>query len=231
MPSVAFVTLTNDGYIDYTLNCLKSLEKCGFTGNLISYCIGMSCYERLKSSGYEARLLEGNNNTEFEVYKKKKWSLIMHAKFDIITDCLKTHDYVCFTDGDIVFHNPKFLDNLLLLAQNYELLIQNDAGPGCQRAACAGFMFLKSNEKIKYLFDPERTRAQCYEDSLYEDQTYINSILKQIKFKLLSQEDYPNGAYFYSQVPKNPSLVHFNWIVGNEKKDKMKEAGMWYISN
>ena len=229
MPSVAFITLTNDGYIDYTLNCLKSLEKCGFKGKLISYCMGSSCYNRLKDLGYEARLLPDKNLTEFETFKKKNWSQIMHVKFDIISECLKTHDYVCFTDGDIVYHNPNFLERLVSIVGDNELLIQNDAGPGCPVAACAGFMFIKSNDKMKYLYDPERTRARCYENSLYEDQTYINGILPQIKHKLLSQTEFPNGAFFYQYKPKTPYLVHFNWIVGHEKKAKMNECGMWYL--
>ena len=44
-----------------------------------------------------------------------------------------------------------------------------------------------------------------------------------------------NGAYFKdnkiipSTFPKEMCLIHFNHMVGNAKKEKMKEQQMWYI--
>ena len=46
---VKFITLTNDGYIDYTLNCLKSLELINFKNDLYCYSIGSKSHETLLS--------------------------------------------------------------------------------------------------------------------------------------------------------------------------------------
>ena len=48
---VAFVTLTNSGYIDYTLNCLESLNRIHSKLPLISYCLGVNGYNILKEKG------------------------------------------------------------------------------------------------------------------------------------------------------------------------------------
>ena len=37
MKNITFCTLTNTGYINYTLNCLKSLEKIGLKDKLVEY--------------------------------------------------------------------------------------------------------------------------------------------------------------------------------------------------
>ena len=38
--NIAFITLTNTGYIDYTLNCLQSLKNINMKKQLKVYCIG-----------------------------------------------------------------------------------------------------------------------------------------------------------------------------------------------
>ena len=47
---IAFITLTNNGYIEYTENCLKSLEKINSNVNLKCYCIGKKGYEYLNNN-------------------------------------------------------------------------------------------------------------------------------------------------------------------------------------
>ena len=49
-----FITLSNTGYIKYTLNCLKSLERIGLSPTLLyTHVIGKDGYDILKQSGYE----------------------------------------------------------------------------------------------------------------------------------------------------------------------------------
>ena len=43
---VAFITLTNEGYLPYTLNCLASLERAGETVPLTMYCVDEASYDR-----------------------------------------------------------------------------------------------------------------------------------------------------------------------------------------
>jgi hypothetical protein len=110
---ISFITLTNTGYIDYTLNCLKSLEKIGFNKEkLICYCIGQEGYNILLNKGYKTILFDNEINSNFYTYKNTNWETITSKKFNIIYENLLINDYVLMTDGDIVFENTLFMDYL-----------------------------------------------------------------------------------------------------------------------
>jgi hypothetical protein len=55
--NISFITLTNTGYIDYTLNCLESLKRINSKIDLKCYCIGVDGYVKLRKQGF--------NNTVF----------------------------------------------------------------------------------------------------------------------------------------------------------------------
>jgi hypothetical protein len=47
---------------------------------------------------------------------------------------------------------------------------------------------------------------------------------------MLPIELFPNGKYYYNNSANiNPYLIHFNWIVGDEKKEKMRTYDKWYL--
>ena len=140
---LSFITLTNSGYIDYTLNCLKSLEKINFKGILKSYCIGKQGYEILKSNNYSCELIDEEENSNFQIIRQGNWADIVYHKFKIIYDNLLEFDYVCITDGDIVFENPLFFNYLLKNIEDNDMLIQNDMmEDNDNNVLCSGFIFL-----------------------------------------------------------------------------------------
>ena len=225
---IAFITLTNTGYIQYTLNCLKSLEKINFDGKLISYCIGNEGYSLLKEKGYETILFDNEINSNFNTFKNNNWNKIMSKKIDIIYQNLLKNDYVLYTDGDIVYENLNFINYLKENINDNDILIQNDTLNNNDNSnLCCGFIFIKSNEKTMTLFNPEN--IQNKENKEWDDQTYINSIKNSLTYKLLPLELFPNGRYYYNNFGKiNPYLIHFNWVVGHEKKQKMTQYRKWY---
>ena len=224
---VKFITLTNDGYIGYTLNCLKSLEKSKLVDKLDSYAIGKNAYYTLLQNGYRAHLID-DKDTEFSQFRKGNWHNITKKKFNIIHENLKKYKYVCFTDGDIVYKDKRFLSYCMNLIDDYDILIQNDTLDDNDHSnLCSGFMFIKSNRNTIKLFDPEIATKQAKEG--WGDQMYINSIKKKLNYKILPLELFPNGQYYYDHPKCKPYLIHFNWIVGHEKKNKMIKHKMWYI--
>ena len=226
---VIFITLTNTGYLDYTFNCLKSLEKINFNGKLHNYCIGEEGYKKLKQSGYSSYLIDDNKNSKMQKFRQKNWSNIVYYKFEIIHKHLLKYKYVCFTDGDIVYENKNFLNYLINNIGDNELLIQNDTmDDNNTNNLCSGFMFIKSTPNTISLFNPNNVKSKLKEG--WGDQLYINEIKHKMKYKTLPLKLFPNGKYYYEN--KNiisPYLIHFNWIVGNEKKNKMIEHNKWYI--
>ena len=41
---------------------------------------------------------------------------------------------------------------------------------------------------------------------------------------------FPNGPYFYQNYNKiDPFIIHFNYILGEDKISRMKELNEWYL--
>lgn len=231
--NIAFITLTNNGYIDYTLNCLKSLENINSPVLPVCYCVGEQVYTTLKSKGYECVLLEsdtGGQLTEFQSFAQGQWNTIMFTKLQIIHMILLKYKYVLYTDGDIVFENPQFINYLIDNIGNKDILIQNDTEQdNNNKILCAGFMFIKSNSQTLKLFNPKYIINKAKHPK-WNDQAYINSIKHKLMFTKLPLNLFPNGQYYYKNFDKlNPMMVHFNWVIGHIKKAKMQEYGKWYL--
>jgi hypothetical protein len=226
---VMFITLTNTGYIDYTLNCLQSLKKCGFAGTLHCHCIGAEGNRRLLSEGYSTSLIDNEEHSNFQEFRKGNWHNITSKKFEIIFKYLINNKYVCITDGDIVFENRNFMKYCLNHIGDNDLLIQNDRQfDDDDSNLCSGFMFIQSNPTTIAFFDP----IQAHIPRRSGDQTYINDNITKLKYKKLPLELFPNGKYYYKHKSTNKELlIHFNWTIGHDKKRKMKHHNKWLISN
>jgi len=230
--NIKFITLTNTGYINYTLNCLKSLKNINFNSNLDCYCIGKEGYKILNYKKYNCLLIDEENNSNFQKFRSGNWSNITFYKFKIIYENLLTNEYVCITDGDIVFEYEYFLDYLKENILDNDILIQNDTlNDNDHSNICSGFIFIKSNAKTLDFFNPSNVKK--YKNKLgWDDQVYINNNKKRLKYKLLPLELFPNGKYYYKHYKIiSPYLIHFNWIIGHLKEVKMKEHKKWLIDD
>ena len=61
------------------------------------------------------------------------------------------------------------------------------------------------------------------------DQYYINKRRHEINYIKLPMDLFPNGSYFRLHKPKENFLIHFNFIIGTRKKEKMIKYGYWHI--
>lgn len=227
---ISFITLTNLGYVDYTLNCLKSLENISHEMKPTCYCIGKESYNKLTEKNYKSVLIDDEKNTNFQVFRTGNWSNITIKKFNIIYENLLSNEYVLFTDGDIVYENGDFMNYLINNIGDNDILIQNDTqNDDSKDLLCSGFMFIKSNEKTLELFNP--TKVIENENTVgWDDQVYINNIKEKLKYNTLPLHLFPNGLYFYRNCNNiKPFLIHFNFLFGHEKKDKMKYHSKWYL--
>jgi len=216
-----FITLTNEGYLPYTFNCLKSLEKIGIN-DLKCYAIGKSAYGRVKRKKYAAELINDERNTTFQVFRTGNWADVTFYKFEIIYENLKKSDFVCFTDGDIVFKDPAIFDYCRDMINEKDLLIQNDSmDEASDQNLCSGFMFIRSNENTLKYFNPEFVRNNSAIVEGWDDQVYINNNKDKLNFGLLPLPLFPNGNYYYKYHEKlSPYLIHFNWLIGHKKLDQ-----------
>jgi hypothetical protein len=229
---IIFMTLTNDGYLDYTLNCIESLKMCNSKYQLNCYCIGDECVQRLSNNNIKTIKINNNDNFSFESYGGKNWSNIVIEKIKSIHDNLYKYKYVCYTDGDIVFLNDKFMDYCIENIGESDMICQNDCdkyGCDCIRWICSGFMFIKSTETTRNFFNLKNIQL----NNKWRDQKWINANKQKIKYKLLPKDLFPNGGYYYKNIDKisDPYMIHFNFVVGHEKKNRMKKYNKWFLNS
>jgi hypothetical protein len=230
---VSFITLTSSGYIDYTLNCLQSLKNIKAESALNCYCIGNDGYNTLIKEGYQATMLNNNTLSGFQTYFNEHWSDMMYMKILVIYNSLLLNDYVLYTDGDIVFENKEFFQYLITHIGDNDMLIQNDTLSDLDDSnLCCGFMFIKKTANTLHLFNPDRVARNKQNTSNWHDQGYVNDFKHMLKYKKLPLSLFPNGQYYYTMNTKiTPYLIHFNWVIGNEKIDRMYFFNKWYILN
>ena len=226
------ITLTNDGYIEYTENLLISLRNVGIN-DLNIYCVGQKSYNYFKNKGFLVRLINTNiisNANKFQNWRTKNFNKLMFYKLKLVHEELKSNKRVLYIDGDIVFlrNTLEEIEN----TKNFDIVGQFDFNPVSDvKTLCAGFMMINSNEKTLNLFDPEKVPQELLNRKFhFDDQKYINRNINNLKYDFFDLKDYPNGAYFYKNYKNlNPAIIHFNYIVGEKKKQKMKEMGYCYL--
>ena len=226
---VQFITITNSGYIPFTINCYKSLKRNNINQELISYCLDEDSYNYLKKNNYPCVLFKGDVNATHNLsrYKDENWKKMMYLKMRIIFENLLNSDYLCITDGDIVFENNNFLDYAVknLYNKNVDIVYQNNGLSNKCNSMCAGFAVIKSSPLMKKLYDAKIT------DKFSTEQEYLRRRIKEFKIKisLLPLHLFPNGNYYYKNSKNiNPYLIHFNWVSSEKKIRKMKSFGKWY---
>lgn len=233
MTKVSVIMLTNYGYRDFVDNCTKSMEMCGFDKKITIYCLDDESVEYFspKYTTIHVRDLDnfrylGDTEKEVALHKTRKFTNIVHHKLLVIGKELRDNDYVLFVDGDIVIENNEFLNFCLEEIEDKELLIQSEKAFTGEDGdyLCSGFMLIKSTSNTVRLFDS----VSGNEDQ--DDQDYINANKHKINYKTLPLDLFPNGRYYYKNSNKiKPFIIHFNWVIGNEKRKKMMNYSKWYL--
>ncbi len=230
---MGFLTVTNSGYKDMTLNCVKSLEKLKIRHELKIFCLDDDCEKEIKKHYNNVELYD-NSLKELSSYNDKNWNLVNMKKIDIIRTQMDKYKYVLQTDGDIVFENPMFLLKVYdaIRSNTNKDIIGQLEHP--QNIICGGFYVIRSNEKMLNLYDPKTlVERKAYEG---HDQDYIMKLKndsKEINVDYFDKETFPNGnILFYRGLHREPYMMHFNYISGfRNKVNKMIDKNKWYMEN
>jgi len=231
-------TVTNHGYLLYTMNMLKSLKPYGMDHKLFLVCIDKKSADILTNLGYHPYCINDTVLGKFCPWNTKGYDKICYLKLELIYRILSLNKNVLLIDGDIVFQkNP--LEDLRQWMKNAtdDVWIQNDSLENKNITnMCTGYLFIKSTNQMINLYDcvseeGKKKYMTCALDN--NDQSYFNKYVKPYcKMNALPLEKYPNGKMFYEYVEKireTAVLVHFNWIKGHLKMAKMKEHKMWLL--
>lgn len=235
-------TLTTNGYKFYTLNLYKWLTErakvpwklmivCGDRESLTFFrreripCISV---ESVKES--RQTYISGFGTDSFKVWNRMKLDLLGWIVKSANELVVKKSMYI---DGDIVVQRDPWdaLPNIT------DVLFQCDCSKADDlhtqskcNAPCSGFIVHNHTVDLSNLYKFDKI---IWKDSLEQDQPYIQTRLKlfNIPFNTVDRTLYGNGAIQKDGLWKNVEwvLLHYNYRVGDTKKQAMKADKHWLI--
>jgi len=231
-------TITNYGYLLYTLNMLKSLKQFNLDKKVLVVCIDNKSADVLRRLQYNVVCIGNLELSKMSAWNTPGYDKICYLKLEVIYKVLSLGANIVLVDGDIVFlKNPLNDINWWLQETAIDIHIQNDSLENTNTTnMCTGYMLIKSNNKTITLYDCiSEEGLKKYRECAFDnnDQTYFNKFVKPYcTFKSISLMNYPNGQLFYNEPVRkhNAVLVHFNWIKGHLKMAKIKEHKMWLLT-
>lgn len=229
------ITLTNLAYKELTENCIQSLINIKFSLNkIIIYAMDdQTCnYFKEKYPTIDVKLND-YINAEEQKYKKDEWNTVTMQKINIIYKELHNYEYLILFDGDIVFNKIEFKDFLIdkmVANTELDLLGQHEFKNDNSDLICSGFYIVRSNDNTKKCFDAE----SCMTNQKYlkNDQDYLNSVRRHLKWQHLPIHLFPNGKYYYEfhNNKEQAYIIHFNFLIGTgAKKSRMKCYCKWFL--
>lgn len=235
-------TVTNYGYLLYTLNMLKSLKPFNLDKKIFVVCIDKKGANILKKCGYNVLCIDDvatQKLDKFCPWNSKGYDKICYLKLELIYRILSLNKNVLLIDGDIVFRKNLMEDMTKWWSDSiYDVWIQNDSQENRNtQNMCTGYMYIKTSDRLIELYDCVSKKGQekymtCAFDN--NDQTYFNKYVKPgCMFNALPLQSYPNGKMYYEntdELKEKAILVHFNWVQGHVKMAKMKEHKMWLLT-
>jgi hypothetical protein len=239
--NTVMVTVTNSGYLLYTLTLLKSLRPFGLDQKILIICMDSAAAEVLRQRGYHTHSENLQDLSRFCPWNTQGYDKICYMKLCTIYRLLSMGHHVLLVDGDVVFRkNPveEWKKWWSVSPPVYDVYVQNDSGMNHNTTnLCTGYMWIRATPVTIKAYDcmsaegQERYR-QCAFDN--NDQTYFNKYVKPfIHVSALPLELYPNGKMYLdhkARVHHQCILVHFNWLKGHEKMVTMKHHGMWLLT-
>ena len=238
-------TMTTNGYKYFTLNLIESLKKANVKWNLMVVCVDRESYNFMLGmnipSVYYKPSVPVIIGTQPSQFGSQTFMTFNKIKLDLIEEIRvnapEQVKYIIYMDGDIIvfkdfipFIRQKFessdLSNNVLLFQNDDLYGQ----PNTRANGCTGFFCLKRSFLLQspfYVNDINLWRETR------EDQIWVNNKIVEYKipFDYLERELFPNGPYVKNGAWRNfePYLIHYNYIVGNDKVNYMNRLKHWFI--
>ena len=225
------ITFTNKGYVEYTHNLITSIQKFQSDVDLRIFTLDDESYEYFNNIHHDVVRYETNVSDEFVGQKSEGFGNLMVVKFEIIYESLKNYDYVLYIDGDIVV-KEKIMDYLISKSKYKDIVFQNDKRPSKPNLInmCAGFMFIKSSKKTLKFFNPENIDKDKFNKYTTHDQTHINRNLAKFNYVSLPLNLFPNGPHYYKNFETlKPKIIHFNYLLGEKKKEEMIKYNQWFI--
>jgi hypothetical protein len=243
---IAILTITSNGYIDITKNFVASLEKhWSSCKTVIIVCLDSISFQTISNIYSDVSYIKPifycdlQEHSELAIYGTKHFNHIMFKKLDVIRQMLlRVSEHIIYVDSDVVFINDPINSQLFQkIPDNIDMVFQCDEyRKSCNKSnnnqclnLCAGVMMVKSTLRTQKLLDHRSfINNKVIECCIAGDQTYINVLRSHIEYDVLPHRQYPNGSWLHDIHPE-AILVHYNWMLGFDKINKMKQNKHWFL--
>ena len=241
-------TVTSDGYKYYTWNLYKMLQEKKIPWKLCILCLDKESYaffQRIAILPCKLYQLPGNpiQHKDPVLFGSTAFKRMNRMKLRALEDLSQRPELetLIFLDSDIaIFQDP--LPELSRSLEEAPLWFQCDekvegsfacsAVDACTNP-CTGVIAMRltaeSRPHLKQLF---QIVEPSWKDAL-TDQDYILSRLQstQMPYKTLPRDTFPNGIFLSENRYKqgSPFLLHFNYVLGKDKKRIMKQKDCWAL--
>lgn len=240
-------TVTSDGYKYLTWNLQKYLDKLKIP--LCILCLDKESNDFLnriamipsRLYGLEGPSVQHKSPAQFGSTAFKRMN---RMKLKALQELSQHPDVqtLLYLDSDIaVFRDP--LPDLRTSLQQCPLWFQCDEKQEgiftCSNAdqcpnACSGVIAMHLNEETRPQFQTLFTVEEGWKEAV-GDQDYINERTRrfQIPYRTLSRDTFPNGVFLTDNRFKqgDPILLHFNYVIGMDKKRFMKNKDCWLLQD
>ncbi|OBZ83616.1 UDP-galactose:fucoside alpha-3-galactosyltransferase [Choanephora cucurbitarum] len=244
---VLVVATANFGMRHHVYNWIESLKRTGQKKFLI-FCFDQKLYDHLKAAGYSRHAsmipdiwFHTQVEADFKTYFSKEYRIITHSKTLVVQQLLYLDINVFFSDVDIIWLRPNIVDyvnTLMQMRQETHVLFQQEGMN--QQEVNSGFYLMRPSLEMKRLLAEtiaiqDANDAKTQQGAMNMALDKLNLDLRTGSVVLLDALHFPNGfVYFTQDLPNKhgikPFIIHANYLVGEEKKTKLKEYDYWYLN-
>jgi hypothetical protein len=239
-------TMTTNGYKYYTLNLVTWLRDIA----KVPWMLCVVCCDKESHSFFRRESIpccksfgdRDTNQVTLSAFGSESFSRLNEKKLELLS-WVTTHAHELgiekslYLDGDIVVREDPWpsLDSVL---EEVDVCFQCDCSNsedhsdcGC---ICTGVIAMRHHEtypeKYQGLYTIDR---ELWKECQKQDQPYVQRRLADIQatYKTLARRDFGNGTWQKSGKWREQPwiLLHYNYRVGDTKKQAMRRAGPWRI--
>jgi len=254
MSTVVF-TVTSNGYKFMTWNLWLHCQRINVPWKLFIVCLDKESHRFFQTiANIPSVLLPSvdlhlqGDATKVSSYGSRDFNRITREKLSVYSWMLdKDYTRYLYLDSDIVlFRDPVPYLEKILSPESYLWFQCDEHG---EHYVCTGFNGTCTNicTGVIAFYKNEITKDKLlamvrHDDTLWKsctennDQEYIQKKIAlsggEIQYKTLSRDLYPNGLFLgkdYWKILASPHLLHFNFIVGQNKERIIKSKGFWLV--
>ena len=166
-----------------------------------------------------------NIHKDFTTFNKKSFKELCLEKLHCVANELQQGNIVLYIDLDVFICKNDILNYIeqALVQNDIDMIIQVDQQKKNTTIYCAGLF------GIRPTYNAIQFMTSSHIHNYPQDQAYINDNIHKLAFHELPPEQFPSGFYWFNSryTKKDVYAIHYNFIVGDTKKKRMKQDNNW----